>query len=431
MKSFITTVAAALIATAPAMANDFDWRAHDGETINILLNNTAWTQALQPHLGKFTEMTGITLRTEVFSEEQYRARLNTMLQAKSSDIDVFMTLPSREGALYTANGWYADLTAMISDDSKTSPDYDYEGISAGLRAGSAFDGKITSVPINVEGPLFYWRRDIFEKCGIDKPEYIEDLPEIAAKIKACDSDIYPWAARGMRGTVGYSLGGFIYNLGGDFQDADGKATLCLPGTIKGLQLYGELLRDFGPPGATNHTYIQVIDLLAQGRVAMANESSGDMINVLKRPERIEDIGITVLPKSRETGISKPIAINWGVSISEFSGRKDLSWYFLQWVTSPEMQTILANEGIAPPRAAVFEDESFAAWIGENRPRGEWAKAVIEIAETGSSQYQTPSLTRTPEARDILSIVVQEIMLDQNDAETAACAVTEQLQALQE
>jgi multiple sugar transport system substrate-binding protein len=34
-----------------------------------------------------------------------RQRLLTVLNAKSSEIDVFMTLPSREGEQFSAAGW--------------------------------------------------------------------------------------------------------------------------------------------------------------------------------------------------------------------------------------------------------------------------------------------------------------------------------------
>ncbi|MCE8421563.1 hypothetical protein LZ190_23430, partial [Rhodovulum sulfidophilum] len=43
---------------------------------------------------------------------------------------------------------------------------------------------------------------------------------------------------------------------------------------------------------------------------------------------------------------------------------------------------------------------------------------------------TAAVRRTPEAREILSNVVQQIVLGQADAETAACAVTNEVQALQ-
>jgi len=428
MKAFLFTAALSL-AAAPAVAQtSFDWRKHEGKTINLMLNNMSWTQAVRERLDAFTAKTGIKTRVEVFSEEQYRTRLSTLMQAKSDDIDVFMTLPSREAALFQKNGWYADLGPLLK--TATSPDYNYEDFSKSLREGGVVDGKVTSIPFNVEGPLFYWRRDVFQKCNVQKPEYLEDLPAAAAKIKACDSNIYPWAARGLRGTVGYPLGGFIYNSGGDFKTADGKASLCQPGTIKGIELYATLLRDYGPPGATNHTFTQVMDLLGQGRVAMTNESSNEFPSLMRHPGRSEDIGVAVLPKSRETGVSKPIAINWSVAISANSKNQEPAWYFLQWVTGQEMQTILADAGIAPSRASVFSGEKFAKWAAESRPRSEWVKSLLEIAQTGSPNYQTPSLTRTPEAREILSNVVQKIVLGQADAKTAACEVTEQVQAIQ-
>lgn len=431
MKALIigATLGIGIAAATPSLAQtSFDWKKYQGETINLMLNNLSWTQAIRKEFDAFTEKTGIKVRVEAFSEEQYRARLSTLMQAKSGDIDVFMTLPSREAALFDKNGWYADLGPLLKGS--TSPDYAYDDFAKGPRDSGVVDGKVTSVPLNVEGPLFYWRKDLFEKCGLQKPEYLEDLPEVAAKLRACDSSIIPWAARGLRGTVGYSLGGFIYNMGGDFMTSDGKASLCLPGTIKGLQLYGDLLRNYGPPGATNHTFTQVMDLLGQGRVAMTNESSNEFPTLMRRPEREKDIVVDVLPKSRETGISKPIVINQGISISNFSSKKEAAWYFIQWATSKEVQGILADAGIAPARTSVFSSPSFAKWAEESRPRQEWVKALLQISETGVSLYQTPTLTRTPEAREILSNVVQQIVLGQADAKTAACAVTDQVQALQ-
>jgi multiple sugar transport system substrate-binding protein len=418
------------LSAMPALAQDaFDWRAHEGETINLMLNNMSWTQKVRDRLDAFTELTGIRVRAEVFSEEQYRTRLTTLLQGRSGELDVFMTLPSREAPLFAQNGWYADLGALLESDA-TGPAYAYDDFSAALRASGVVDGTVTSIPINVEGPLFYWRRDVFERCGVEKPAHLEDLPEAAAAIAACDADVTPWAARGLRGTVGYPIGGFIYNMGGGFMDEEGVATLCAPGTVAGIQLYGDLLREYGPPGATNHTFTQVMDLLGQGRVAMTNESSNEFATLMQRPERREDIGVDVLPPSRETGISKPIVINWSVAISGASERKEAAWYFLQWATGPEVQSELALDGIAPSRVSVFGGEDFRGWAAESRPRGEWLDALLEISQTGVSLYQTPTLTRTPEAREILSNVVQQVILGQSDAETAACAVTEQVRALQ-
>ncbi len=424
----IAAAATAMMMASAAHAADFDWKKHEGETINLMLNNLSWTQKIKDSVPEFTAKTGIKVRFEAFAEEQYRTRLSTLMQAKSPDVDVFLTLPNREAQLFQKNGWYADLKPLL--DASTSPEFDFNDFSPALRNSGVFGDKVTGIPINVEGPLFYWRKDVFQKCGIQKPNTLEQLPDVAAKIKACDNSITPWAARGLRGTVGYSLGAFIYNMGGGFTDASGKASLCEPGTVKGIQLYGDMLREYGPPGATNHTFTQVMDLLGQGRVAMTNESSNEFPTLMSHQGRSEDIGVGVLPKGGETGISKPVVLNWSLAISGYSGRSEAAWYFIQWATGKEIQAVLADKGIAPSRASVFDSEKFAAWAKENPARTEWVAALKEIASTGTSLYQTPTLTRTPEAREILSNVVQQVVLGQADAKTAACAVTEQVQALQ-
>ena len=416
------------MATVPGSARaEFDWKKHKDETLHVLLNNLSWTPAMLKLKQDFTDATGIKLQVETFSEEQYRARLSTILQAKSSDIDVFMTLPSREGQLYARNGWYVDLKPMMA--AASAPDFDYDDFSKSLRDSGVEGEHIVSIPFNVEEPLFYWRKDVFEKCGVKKPEVLEDLPTAAEKIKACDSQIIPWAARGLGGTVGYPLGGFIYNMGGDFKTPDNKASLCLPGTIKGIDLYGRMLREFGPPGATNHTFTQVIELLGQGRVAMSNESSAEFPTMMKFPNREKDIGVGVLPKGGETGISKPIVINWSLAISPYSTRQEAAWYFIQWATGKRTQSALAATGIAPSRKSVFDGKAFADWASASETRKEWVKALAQIGDTGTSVYLTPTV-RAPEAREILSSVVQQVVLGQADAKTAACAVTDQLQALQ-
>ena len=40
------------------------------------------------------------------------------------------------------------------------------------------------------------------------------------------------------------------------RDRDGKPALSRPNSIKGLAMYAGLLKDYGPPGALNHTFTQ-------------------------------------------------------------------------------------------------------------------------------------------------------------------------------
>ena len=266
-----------------------------------------------------------------------------------------------------------------------------------------------ALPINQEGPLFYWRKDIFERCKIAEPQDLEDIPAAAAAIKACDANQGAWAARGIRGVTPYAMAAFVYNSGGSFTTPDGKPGLSQPNSVKGLAMYANLLKDYGPPGALNHTFTQVIELLGQGRVAMTHESSNEFANIMRFPDRANDLGVKVLPPGKETGISKPVAIGWTVAISAYSKRQPAAWLFLQWATSPEVQSKLVQAGVAPPRASVFGGEALKTWAAEMPIRKAWADALIEIGRTGTGVYQSPT-DRIPEARDIIGGAMQQIVL---------------------
>lgn len=56
---------AAVLAAAPAAAQDFNWRAQNGQTINLMFNNHPWSQAMRDMVVDFTAKTGIKARMEI------------------------------------------------------------------------------------------------------------------------------------------------------------------------------------------------------------------------------------------------------------------------------------------------------------------------------------------------------------------------------
>jgi hypothetical protein len=75
----------------------------------------------------------MTLKVDGYQEQQMRQRLVTVMNARSDEVDVFMTLPSREGEQFAAAGWYADLSAMSKNEVAT--EYDLAGLSQALLKG--------------------------------------------------------------------------------------------------------------------------------------------------------------------------------------------------------------------------------------------------------------------------------------------------------
>jgi multiple sugar transport system substrate-binding protein len=316
-----------------ANAADFDWKKFQGKTVTFLANNNPVSQALLTYKGDFEKLTGITLKVDGYQEQQMRQRLVTVMNAHSDEVDVFMTLPSREGEQFATAGWYGDLSAMAKND--TAKDYDAAGLSQALLKAGTFGGKLTSMPMNIEGPILYYRADILKKCGVETPATIKDVEAAAQKIKACDSAITPFVSRGLKPAVAYTFSNMLHNIGGSYI-ADGKSNLCSPKGKEALDTYSRLLRDYGPPGVVNYSFQQISALYRSGRAAMSFESSNELRTVMEGGERLKDTGLAPFPAGEAGQV--PTAIGWGMAVSAYSKQPEIAWYFVQWATSPRFKS---------------------------------------------------------------------------------------------
>jgi multiple sugar transport system substrate-binding protein len=403
-----------LLAATSVGAADYDWTRNKGKTIRFLVNNNSLGVAVAGKKEQFEKLTGINLKVDIYQEGQMRQRLLTIMNARSGEIDVFMTLPSREGQQFAAAGWSADLTKRLSDD--VAPDYNVKDLSKALLDAGTFSGKITSIPMNIEGPVLYWRKDIFAKCNIPAPARLDDVLSAAQAIAKCDPNITPFVSRGLKPAIAYTFSNFLHNLGGTYIK-DGKSNLCSPEAQKALELYSTLLRDFGPPGVVNYSFQQIASLYAAGRVAMAFEASNQISGFLENAARLSDTHIAPLPAGSAGSI--PTTIGWGLAISPFSKEADAAWLFVQWATSPDVQKILALEGIAPPRASVTNAPEYKAWVEEHPTRREWQAALDTLAKTGTSEVGYP-IVANPESRDFIGQPVIDLLLKKKTVEQA-CA----------
>ena len=224
-----------------------------------------------------------------------RQRLVTVLQSKSPTVDAFMSLKSLEGRLYAHAGWYADLDALMYSPGETAPDYAFADFSHALVAGETFGGKLDGIPLNIEGPIVYYRKDVFQKCAIQPPASLDALMQAAAALHKCEPTMIPWATRGLKPALPYTFSNVLHNFGTDYMDAAGKPDLCAPAGVKAIAWYADMLRQYGPPGAVNNSFLQTRELYGQGRAAMAFESSNEFGEMMKFPHRQDDTGVMLLP----------------------------------------------------------------------------------------------------------------------------------------
>jgi multiple sugar transport system substrate-binding protein len=412
--------------TKEAAMAGFDWRRYEGQSIHFLANNNPVGQLIDKYSDEFTELTGIEVTISLFSEQQYRQRRQTIFQARSNEVDVYMSLVSQQGMLFEKAGWYEPIMPFVSNPNLTSPDYDFNDFGAGVIESKTVNGILTGIPVNIEGPILYYRTDVFEECGLDKPSSLTGLVDIAEKLKQCHPDLIPYASRGLAPALPYTFSNFLHNFGGEYQRPDGKSNLSSPEGIQAIDLYAKLMREYGPEGGINYSFPQLTAVNTNGQAGMVFESSNEFGKVMATEARQTDTDLMVLPPGPAG--STPVVIGWELSMSPFSSKKNLAWYFIQWATSKEMQVKLALDGLAPPRDSVWHSTEFQDWLSEVEVRRQWTDALSELAATGSS-ILAPQIVLQPEARQIIGDQVGSVILGEATAKEAARTADEQINRL--
>ncbi|WP_455382050.1 ABC transporter substrate-binding protein [Salinispira pacifica] len=412
--------------SVPTPPESFDFKRYSGQTIEFLANNNPVGQLLQKYSSEFTDLTGIKVNISLYSEQQFRQRLQTIFQAKSNEVDVFMSLVSREGSLYSKAGWYSDINKFVNDKSLTSPDYDFADFGSGVIKSKTVNGMLTGIPVNIEGPVLYYRTDILKKLGFDPPKTLADIEKIASVVKQKEPNMIPFATRGLAPALPYTFSNFLHNFGGEYVNAQGMSNLSSPEGVKAIDYYAKLQREYGPPGVINYSFPQLTAVNSNGQSVMTFESSNEFSKVMESGAREKDTSIMVLPSG--PGGSTPVVIGWELCISSASDKKNLAWYFIQWATSKDMQVKLGLDGLAPPRTSVWNSPKFQDWLNQADVRKQWANALSELSKTGSSVL-APQILLQPEARQVIGESVGSVILGQASAADAAKSADEKINAL--
>ncbi|MDE2515275.1 MAG: sugar ABC transporter substrate-binding protein [Rhodospirillales bacterium] len=405
-----------------AHAAAFNWQQYKGQTIHVLADNNPVGHMIETNRAAFEKKTGIKVEVDMFTEQQMRQRLVTVEDARSDPVDVFMTLPSREGLQFAKAGWYADLTPLTKD---VAPDYDFAGLSPALIAAGTIDGHLTNIPVNIEGPALYYRRDVFQKCGVAVPKTLGDLPAVAQKLRACEPAMTPFVSRGLRDALAYTYSVFFHNMGGQYV-VNGKSGLCSSAGLAALSLYGNMMKEYGPPGSVNYTFYQISALYRAGRAAMAFESTNELSNMMQGGARLHDTGITLLPPG--PGGSHPTVIDWGLAISTYSKHKGAAWLLIQYLSSPAVQAANQLAGIAAPRADIASQPAVKQWLAGAPVRQEWQNTLAEMAKTGTSEVGYP-IAQNPLSRQYFGDAVDKVILGAATPQAACAAADTKLNAL--
>jgi ABC-type glycerol-3-phosphate transport system substrate-binding protein len=345
----------------PEEAN-INWRQFEGETIMLILNRHPWQESIEPLIPEFESLTGISVEVHAYPEATgYYTKLRTGLAAGSLKEDVLMTSPY-DGPNYIDKGWIADLQPYYDNSQLTDKEwFDWEGFYESAKEGCT-RGYFNQIPIIGDCQVLIYRKDIFEQLGIEVPETLKEVENVAKTIR----EETPYYGATMRGGqyLFWPLGGYIWSFGGTFFDEEFNPTLDSPETIAAVQLYVDTLK-YSPPGSVNYDWDEINTALLSGAAAMFLDSSVMWPRVLNPELSVVagKVGVAPFPSGpvKRAGNTD----FWSIGISNFSEKKEAAWLFLQWATCEATQMELAKKGIYPPRGSLAESSFLVEALGED------------------------------------------------------------------
>ncbi|MBU5442291.1 sugar ABC transporter substrate-binding protein [Paenibacillus sp. MSJ-34] len=387
-----------------AGAAEVNWRAYEGKTLRVLFNKHPWSEFIDKNVNEFVDKTGIKVDIEIIPEQQARQKIAVEMAAGGREIDAFMTGLHVEKNIYHFAGWYENLKPYLDNPKLTAAEYDFEDFFEGSRKSIAVDDFITSLPMDINPILFYYRKDLLEQADIQPPTTWQEVREAAQKLHN-PPEVYGYVNRGLRNANVYNWGPVLRSMGGKFFAEDQTTPLLnSEESIRATEWYAGMLKDFGPPGVVNFNWNEAISIFSQGNAAMTFEGA-NFATQFEDPSKskvVGKVGYTVLPKDEVTGIRDTNNSLTAVAISSGSGNKEAAWYFIQWATSKEMTIRAQQNGIATTRTSAWQDEEFK---NNAKMPQDWIHAVEETLKVAEPN-PLPNIKPVQEYRDLVGIEIQ-------------------------
>lgn len=386
----------------PSKAAKVDWQQCKGTTLNALVVKHWWTDAITPMLPQFQELTGMTVKFDVLSEDTYFQKALTELSSGSGAYDMLMVGNQQVGQ-YMNGGWLEDLNPYFNNPKLTDMAwYDMEDLLPSGRAAGQLDGKQFALPVGSEAGMLFYRKDIFEEKGLKPPTTFDELYETAKSLKT--NDMAGYVTRGKRGLdVIWQWTTFLLSYGGRYFDEQGQPAFNSPEGIAATEMFVKLLVDAGPEGTMNWSWMEASQNFAQGKSAMYVDAGGLGPGIDKEGNpAYGKVGYVTMPAAGE----KPVIPNywfWMFGMPAGGKQKECAFLFTEWATSKTLGIPLSMGGSSPARATVWNSKEITSWAEPN-----WAKASLGALQQVQPKLVPYDRADYPEIVDAISAEINNI-----------------------
>ena len=318
----------------PAMAIT-PGKPFDGQEINVLAVQSSQFAAHEKRVPEFTKATGIKVNYIYVPFVALRERLTSEMAGQSNDFDMVTAMDVWIPPL--VDNYLAPIDGPVKERNIDLSDYP----AAFMRSG-VYPTGLYGLPIRCHVQLLWYRKDLFEKAGLQPPETWEEVGTSGKTIQDQNPDVagitIPYSQKdGQNLMVWYN---FLWGAGGDLFDADMNPIFNSDAGVKATEDFtAYILKDkITPPGAASFNEADSTTNFFQGKAAMV-PVWWHVYNRLAMPDTMvkkEQVGFKTLPHY-EGKESTTYTNNWIYGLNGLSKKQDAAMEFMQFICGADIE----------------------------------------------------------------------------------------------
>ncbi len=328
----IASVMAAVLLSAGA--------AHANTELVIATVNNGHMIEMQK-LGKHFEAAnpGVKLKWVTLEEGVLRQRVTTDIATKGGQFDI-MTIGLYEAPIWSKKGWLKPIA--------TDAAYDVDDLLPAIRSGLSHEGKLYAAPFYGESSMLMYRKDLADKAGVQMPEQPTwaQVKDFAAKAHDPKAGVFGMCLRGKPGwgdNMAF-LTTLVNTHGGQWFDMQWKPQIESKPWKDAITFYVDLMKQYGPPGASANSFNENLALFNEGKCAMWVDATiaASFISDPKQSKVADKVAFAQAPVA-VTPKGANWLWSWNLAIPASSTKDAAAQAFIKWATSKDYINLVAKE----------------------------------------------------------------------------------------
>jgi multiple sugar transport system substrate-binding protein len=395
------------------------------KTLNVLSHNVHRTVLTTGAAGDLTESwrkaNDADISWTTFDSNPLQDRLFREASLNQTEFDVGYLIDNR------ATAQVARLFEPLGAYQAKAPIEDFEDIAPGLISALTVEGKLVGIPVRHATQALFYNDALLEEKGIKAPPTtIEELVDQARQLTFTSKAGTPVVGMVLASDLAVFPVMFARAFGGDFITREFKLVPDAGAMEKALAV----LKDMFEAGALPRSYATTknddqVTWVQQGRAAFTVLPFARFAQLNNKdqsayPGRIKAVEFPISSVLKGKVPMAAVVESWAMVIPANARNKDLSWSYIQAMSSKAVTTGAARNGNGPVRVSTYADPSFAA----SQPL-----AAVEAQVLSRARPAFPAFPEAVRAQAIFLEEVQLAVLGRKPVKDAVAAIVERVKPL--